>query len=167
MTSPQSPSKSSEEIIMGSEEFDVIVIGAGVGGPTAGAILAQKEGMKVLVLEKASRVGGRDISFDFREEGEKSYKKLISDAASTWYVKSEPDLPDLFEDGHLEGYTFEAGIHTLQITEKGRTNTCLEYLGKSMKLYPAVSAGWWNKGTLYRFENGSEKGGELSLDDRR
>ncbi len=154
---------------MGGEKFDIIVIGAGVGGPTAGAILARKEGMKVLVLEKASRVGGRDISFAFKDEGEGSYKKLISDAASTWYVKSEPDLPELFEGGYLDGYTFEAGIHTLQITEKGRTNTCLEYLGKSMKLYPAVSAGWWNRGNLYRFENGSEKGGNfpwMSDDDR-
>ena len=82
---------------MGSDRFDVIVIGAGVGGPTAGAILAQKEGMKVLVLEKAGRVGGRDISFDLGAESERSYRKLISDAASTWYVKSEPGLHDLFD----------------------------------------------------------------------
>ncbi|MEJ2718125.1 MAG: NAD(P)-binding protein [Deltaproteobacteria bacterium] len=143
---------------MKQESFDVIVIGAGVGGPTAGAILAQREGARVLVLERAARIGGRDISFDFTHEDADSYRTLIGKAACTWYVKSEPDLPELFGQGYLDGYTFEAGIHTLMITEKGRTNTCLTYLGKPLKLYPAVSAGWWHRGELYHFENGSEKG---------
>jgi protoporphyrinogen oxidase len=146
---------------MKNEKFDVVVIGAGVGGPTAGAILAKKEGLKVLVLEKASRVGGRDISFNFKDETAESYMNSIGDAAHTWFVKSEPDLPELFSHGYLNGYAFEAGIHTLMVSEKGRTNTCLSYLGKPLTLYPAVSAGWWHEGKLYRFENGSERGGNF------
>lgn len=152
---------------MKKEKYDAIVIGAGVGGPTAGAILAKKEGMKVLVLEKASRVGGRDISFNFREEDPEIYKRMIVDTAHTWFVKSEPDLTELFKKGYLEGYSFEAGIHTLQITEKGRTNVCLTYLGKPLTLFPAVSAGWWHGGELYHFENGSEKGGNFPWMDER
>ena len=146
---------------MKNEKFDVVVIGAGVGGPTAGAILAKKEGMKVLVLEKASRVGGRDVSFNFKDESAETYKKSIGESAYTWFVKSEPDLPELFSQSYLVGYAFEAGIHTLMVTEKGRTNTCLTYLGKPLTLYPAVSAGWWHKGELYHFEQGSEKGGQF------
>ena len=38
-------------------DYDVVVIGAGCGGMTAGALLA-KQGRKVLVLEQSSRVGG-------------------------------------------------------------------------------------------------------------
>jgi phytoene dehydrogenase-like protein len=38
-------------------DFDVIVIGAGVGGLTCGALLAQR-GLKVLVAEKNRKVGG-------------------------------------------------------------------------------------------------------------
>ena len=38
-------------------EYDVVVIGAGLGGLTAGSILA-KRGKKVLVLEQSDRVGG-------------------------------------------------------------------------------------------------------------
>ncbi|MBU2551772.1 MAG: FAD-dependent oxidoreductase [Proteobacteria bacterium] len=146
---------------MKAEHFDVIVIGGGVGGPAAGAILAQKEGLKVLVLEKASRLGGRDISFDFKSESADNYKRLIGDAAHTWFVRSEPDLPELFGQGYLEGYAFEAGIHTLMVAEKGRTNTLLTYLGRPLTLYPAVSAGWWHGGQLHRFENGSERGGNF------
>lgn len=146
---------------MGREKYDAIVIGAGVGGPACGAILAKKEGMKILVLEKASRVGGRDISFYLKDETAESYKKMIGTAAYTWFAKSEPDLPELFKQGYLKGFTVEAGIHTLMVTEKGRTNTCLTYLGKPLTLYPAISAGWWNGGKLHRFEHGSERGGSF------
>ena len=66
---------------MKNDKYDVIVIGAGVGGPAAGAILAKEEGMKVLVMEKASRVGGRDISFNLSDEDPESYNQLIGDAA--------------------------------------------------------------------------------------
>jgi phytoene desaturase len=43
-------------------DFDVIVIGAGVGGLTCGALLAQR-GLKVLVAEKNRKVGGCCTSF--------------------------------------------------------------------------------------------------------
>jgi phytoene dehydrogenase-like protein len=42
--------------------YDVIVIGAGLGGLTAGAKLA-REGMKVLVIEQHSRPGGCATTF--------------------------------------------------------------------------------------------------------
>ncbi len=42
---------------MATNEYDVVVIGAGLGGLTSGAILA-KRGRKVLVLEQSDRVGG-------------------------------------------------------------------------------------------------------------
>lgn len=42
--------------------YDVIVIGAGLGGLTAGAILA-REGRKVLVIERSNSVGGAASSY--------------------------------------------------------------------------------------------------------
>ncbi|MGA2515806.1 MAG: NAD(P)/FAD-dependent oxidoreductase [Thermodesulfobacteriota bacterium] len=48
---------------MGSaERYDAIVIGAGMGGLTAAALLAKK-GLKVLLLEKEEQVGGYVVSF--------------------------------------------------------------------------------------------------------
>ncbi len=43
-------------------KYDVIVIGAGIGGLTAAALLA-KEGCKTLLLEKEEQVGGYVVSF--------------------------------------------------------------------------------------------------------
>ena len=38
-------------------DFDVIILGSGIGGLTCGAFLASS-GMRVLVLEKHTRIGG-------------------------------------------------------------------------------------------------------------
>jgi phytoene dehydrogenase-like protein len=43
-------------------DYDVVVIGAGLGGLTAGAILA-REGRKVLVIERSNSVGGAASSY--------------------------------------------------------------------------------------------------------
>src|SRR6476661_5418555 len=42
--------------------YDVVVVGAGLGGLTAGAILA-REGRKVLVIERSNSVGGAASSY--------------------------------------------------------------------------------------------------------
>src|ERR1700712_2368915 len=44
------------------ERYDVVVIGAGLGGLTAGAILA-RAGRKVLVIERSNSVGGAASSY--------------------------------------------------------------------------------------------------------
>ena len=44
-----------------SDKYDVIVIGAGPGGVTCGALLA-KWGLKTLVLDKNSQVGGKAMT---------------------------------------------------------------------------------------------------------
>ncbi|MHA1208741.1 MAG: phytoene desaturase family protein [Candidatus Freyarchaeota archaeon] len=46
--------------------WDVVIVGGGVAGLSAGAILA-KEGFKTLLLEKRLRVGGRGNSFEYKK----------------------------------------------------------------------------------------------------
>ncbi|MCX8029900.1 MAG: NAD(P)/FAD-dependent oxidoreductase [Brevinematales bacterium] len=48
---------------MSSRKYDVIIIGAGIGGLTCGCYLA-KAGMKVLIIEQHYKVGGYCTSFD-------------------------------------------------------------------------------------------------------
>ena len=47
---------------MAKETYDVIVIGAGFGGSTCAALLA-KRGLKVLLLEKNAKAGGKAMPF--------------------------------------------------------------------------------------------------------
>lgn len=47
-------------------KYEAIVIGGGIGGLGCAALLA-KEGMKVLVLEKSSFLGGRAASFKYKD----------------------------------------------------------------------------------------------------
>jgi len=44
------------------EEYDVVIIGAGIGGLTCGSLLA-KEGLKVLIVEQGSKPGGYATSY--------------------------------------------------------------------------------------------------------
>jgi len=49
----------------GADEYDVIIVGSGIGGLTCGALLS-KRGYKVLVLEQHYQVGGYCSSFERR-----------------------------------------------------------------------------------------------------
>jgi len=49
------------------EKYDVIIVGAGQGGLACGSLLTkEKEGLKVLILEKNSVVGGRYGSYPYK-----------------------------------------------------------------------------------------------------
>jgi phytoene desaturase len=50
------------------EEFDAVIVGAGIGGLTCGALLA-KHGAKVLIVERHNRPGGFVTSFDRKGYG--------------------------------------------------------------------------------------------------
>jgi phytoene dehydrogenase-like protein len=52
----------------GTGDYEVIIIGAGLGGLACAAMLAQR-GKRVLVLERSSRLGGRCSSYERRLKG--------------------------------------------------------------------------------------------------
>jgi phytoene dehydrogenase-like protein len=70
-------------------KYDIIIVGAGLGGLTAGAKLT-REGKKVLVIEQHSKPGGCATTFrrgDFTMEvGLSGFRNFIvlSMAGSTW-----------------------------------------------------------------------------------
>ena len=77
-------------------DYDVIIIGAGVGGLTSAALMAKK-GLKVLVLERLDRVGGCCSNYDV--DGFKPEVGAVFAIAPEFYYK-------LFEmlDLRLEDY---------------------------------------------------------------
>jgi len=81
-----------------AETYDVIVIGAGFGGSACAALLA-KRGMKVLLLEKNAKAGGKAMAFS---KGGFTYTAWVVVAAPTVENRFEAVLKELGMEGKVE-----------------------------------------------------------------
>ena len=124
------------------QKFDTVVIGAGVAGLAAAAMLAKDYGQRVLVLERAPFVGGRTLSYvgkgtkvvaDGVEMDAKAFRKSLA-YAHCYLGKCTPSIEEIFEKGLLDGRTFEAGGHGLFWGNKGRVGFLMQHLGVNHNL---------------------------------
>lgn len=122
---------------MSTKQFDVIVVGSGVGGLGTAAILAGKEEKKVLVLEKESFYGGRILSFYGKDNktwimdkpyGYKDLSRALG-STGTWLAKSEPDFETIVKRGWFNGCIQDGG-HGLFWGDRGRITFLCKFLGK-------------------------------------
>jgi protoporphyrinogen oxidase len=99
----------------------VCIIGAGIGGLTAGALLIKK-GYSVDIFEKEPMVGGRALSIAMSSQTIDSYTQLLA-RFHTHIAFSEPPLEDIFKNKMFEGYTLDLGFHMIGggIIQKLRT----------------------------------------------
>ena len=150
---------------MKKEDFDVVIIGAGMGGLITGAILAKRSRMKVLVVEKESQIGGRVMSFggphgDFSKE---EYTKLLGGASGCWVVDADPGIDKIIEDGLFRNHIVDCGWHGMSAGDRCRYAVMARSLGnKRLHVSPQVGflyyrdGGWielkdlargWSKGS--------------------
>ena len=90
---------------------NICIIGAGIGGLAAGALLTKK-GYKVTIFEKESLVGGRALSFDPSSMTINEYKNLLS----RFHMNvpfSKPDLQTIFKKNMMKGYKLDLGYHAI------------------------------------------------------
>lgn len=122
--------------------FDTVVIGAGVAGLGAAALLARDKRRRVLVVERAPFIGGRTLSFvgrgnkviaDGLELDARAFRKSLP-LASCYLGKCSPSIEEIFERGLLDGRTFEAGGHGLFWGNRGRIGFLLRHLGVDWNL---------------------------------
>jgi len=97
------------------EKFDVIVVGGGLSGNGAGALLSQN-GKKVLVLEKHPYLGGRATSFEY-----KGYTLNIGQHAGLAGGRVDALFETLGKDMGTKGYYEE-----LSLWKDGETKNLLE-----------------------------------------
>jgi monoamine oxidase len=118
-------------------DFDVIVIGAGVAGLGAAALLAKDHGKRVLVLERAPFIGGRTLSYVGRGNTVTA-DGLVMDAQAfrkslafvhCLLAKCDPPIEEIFARGLLDGRTFEAGGHGLFWGNQSRCDALMRHLG--------------------------------------
>lgn len=110
-------------------EFDVVIVGAGGAGLTAGVVSLQK-GMTAVVLEKMAIIGGSSLlcggkyaTYDTplqREKGIKDSEKLFyEDMLKTGQYKNDPELVKVYVKASRDQYDYltkERGIQPLEIT---------------------------------------------------
>ncbi len=136
------------------EAYDVLVVGAGVGGLAAASLLA-KEGMKTLVVEAGDRVGGRALSLrgeELREKGTGWYRRLLA-AQYCWLAHASPSLEDMAAGGLLDGYTLDLGYHGVSLAGEGYFAVLRDLIG-GYGTHPVVIkpflTGSWLDGEFYR-----------------
>ena len=125
-----------------SDNYDVIIIGAGLAGLSVGAIMAGDEKKRVLILEKENYLGGRLLSFTGEDGqlklhgqslGSQEFKRTMA-SVYAWVTRAEPDMETILSQGLLDGYSFEAGGHATFWGTKGRVGFLLDYLNKPVDL---------------------------------
>jgi len=127
---------------MTTENVDVIIIGSGVAGMTAAATLAQDCGKKVVVFERTPWLGGRCLSYvgvgdkvvaDGVEMDARAFRKSLP-YSHCYLGKCTPDIQTIFEEGLLDGRTFEAGGHGLFWGNNNRADLVLDHFGKHVEM---------------------------------
>jgi len=89
----------------------IIIIGTGIGGLTAGALLSKK-GYKITIFEKEQRIGGRALTFRGSDFNLNEYKNLLA-RFNMNIAFSEPSLENIFSKKMLEGYKLDLGYHAI------------------------------------------------------
>ena len=130
-----------------TKEYDVVIVGCGIAGSVAGAILSNKAKKKVLILDASSQVGGRATSF--RGEGitdVDAFRNALALSAHSWVSdRSEPDLSTMVKKKMLHGYILEAGGRGSWYTNRGRVSQALALFNKASVFYPNVGFVWYDQ----------------------
>ncbi|MBN2027983.1 MAG: NAD(P)/FAD-dependent oxidoreductase [Actinobacteria bacterium] len=149
-------------------DWDVIVVGAGIGGLSTASLLA-REGMKVLVVEKEDRVGGRALSLrgeEVSERGADWYRGLLGGQYS-YLADCDPPLEEMAAGGLLDGYILDLGFHGVSVAGEGYFATLRDLIGGfgkqavAIKPFPVSS---WIDGQLV--EVNIPVIGDMSVDNR-
>jgi len=110
----------------------VCIIGSGIGGLTAGALLTKK-GYNVTIFEKESIIGGRALSINPSKFTIEEYKSILS-RFNMEVAFSEPDLETIFEKKLLDGYNLDLGYHAIGGGVLSNTNNILSELNEHVEI---------------------------------
>lgn len=105
----------------------ICIIGAGLGGLAAGALLSQKCGVEI--FEKENFLGGRACSLDGNKLTLEEYRNILH-RFETYIPFSEPSLDKIFDEKMLKGYRIDLGFHLLGGGPKSIVGRALKKLGE-------------------------------------
>lgn len=129
-----------------SNNYDVIIVGSGIAGSLAGALLTSLEYKKVLILERSSKISGRTISFRGDEITDaNAFQTVLGLSANAWVdERTEPELSEIIKRKLLHGYVLEVGGRASWYTNRGRVSYALAIFNMPTIFYPNVGFVWFD-----------------------
>lgn len=156
------------------KQYDAIIIGSGIGGLVTGAILSEKEGWEILVLEKEGVIGGKCYSFEHFDGDENTFHKILYNNVRSKIVDASPSISELIEKKEFSKYIFEGGWHSFIGADRSRIAFIASALNENLKIYPnagfrLLGDGKWQglrylmrNWTDYDFEEGKRVAREMN-----
>ncbi len=129
---------------MSTKDVDAIIIGGGIGGLMTAAILAKKEGLRVLVLEKEKYLGGKIFSFEHSEFELEEFNHLLYSLSRCVVIRSDPPLEELLSQKVFKDFIFEGGWHGFIASDRSRMSFILKALDHDLKMLPNRGFRWWS-----------------------
>lgn len=126
-----------------NEDKNICIVGAGLGGLAAGALLSQK-GYNVEIFEKEKVLGGRALSLDGNGLTLEEYINILH-RFEIYIPFSEPSLEEIFDKKMLEGYRIDLGFHLLGGGSKSTTGRVLKKLGEETNISASRLGGYVEK----------------------
>lgn len=131
------------------------IIGAGIGGLTAGAFLA-KQGYNVTIFEKENTVGGRTLSIKGNEISLDEYKKLLARFHMN-IAFAEPSIETIFSKNMLNGYKLDLGYHAIGGGALSNVNNVLSDFDEHIDFLESYVGFVKEKGYKYPFLSKADK----------
>ena len=110
----------------------VYIVGAGIGGLAAGALLS-KQGYQVELFEREHSIGGRAQSIIGSALTEKNYRQLLQ-RRHMQIMFSEPTLEMFFSEKLFHGYQFDLGFHAIGGGAVSNINNVLKQLNSHVDM---------------------------------
>lgn len=130
---------------MSNKNTDAVIIGGGIGGLVTSAILAKREGMRVLLLEKEKYLGGKIFSFEHTEFDINEFRHLLYATARCKVIRSHPPIEELLDRKVFKDFIFEGGWHGFIASDRSRMSFVLKALGSELKIIPNRGFRWWHE----------------------
>ena len=130
---------------MSTKNVDAVIIGGGIGGLMTGAILAKREGMRILLLEKERYLGGKTFAFEHSEFEPQEFKHLLYSLTRNVVIRSDPPIDELLRKKVFKDFVFEGGWHSFIASDRSRMSFILKALDSDLKIVPNRGFRWWDK----------------------
>jgi phytoene dehydrogenase-like protein len=156
---------------MSENDYDVIIVGSGLGGLICGALLSKMEGLRVLILERNTDVGGKVMSYGHLHNPdltEDEYVRSLGACGHSKIVHSDPPFSEIVEEhGLFKNYIVDTGWHQVSVGPRNRFAQLATALGKKIPISPTIGFLYYQDGDFRQLSEIAESWPQASQNERK